>query len=177
MRGVHRRENKGKRSVTLHGSEVIFKLDLFTHGGFDLNTEKIDAIVQAGLDQLERFYGADDESMKRAKKKKCGRNGCYETVRQGVAFCPLHRKSNIPFLIGKNDPNKFRSITTPPKEPVRVAPVEPVRVILRGLSARQIIDRVKELTGETITICVKSKANVIRHAKIIFGKKNIDVSI
>lgn len=44
-------------------------------------------------------------------------------------------------------------------------------VDLTGLTSREIINKVKDLTGELITICVKSKINVIRHAKIILEKK------
>lgn len=41
----------------------------------------------------------------------------------------------------------------------------------KGLKSIEIINKVKELTGEHINICVKSKKNVIRHAIIILKER------
>lgn len=60
-------------------------------------------------------------------------------------------------------------IIKPVKEERPLPPAKPSRKVIsfEGFSSRQIIAHVKELSGKDITICVKSKINVIRHAKLI----------
>jgi len=127
---------------------------------------RVDDIVKAGLEQLDYYYEAGD---KRPRRKKCDQGGCFKMVGSKVAFCPLHRKKAPSLLLGIYDPDKSTAVSPPP-EPV------PIRVILKSMSATQIIKKVFELTGETITICVKSKNNVVRHAKAILRRKNFEVS-
>jgi len=50
-------------------------------------------------------------------------------------------------------------------------------VSFEGLSSREIIEKVKTITGVAITVCVKSKINVIRHAVIILKEKGFDVKM
>jgi hypothetical protein len=50
---------------------------------------------------------------------------------------------------------------------------EKLSLNIKGLSSREIVELIKKETGEAITVCVKSKQNVIRHAEIILNKKGM----
>jgi hypothetical protein len=132
---------------------------------------KIDEIVKQAyldLDKFYKVYGGDSEKKPQEKSK----------------------------LSSKSQPSRVKIITPTPKEPEMDAiaeiiisvPKEPEMVdhvaccevtdslgnqepiIFDGMASREIIARVQELTGEKITICVKSKKNVLRHAGIILAK-------
>lgn len=51
-----------------------------------------------------------------------------------------------------------------------------VKISFKGLSSREIIDKILYLTGEHIQICVKSKKNVIRHAINILKEKGFTIT-
>lgn len=80
----------------------------------------------------------------------------------------------------KDEPPKVKPIRAPKVEKIKEQVKEPVNVPavaeqpkdipnLEALSGKQIIDLVKERTGQTITISVKSKQSIIKHALKLLG--------
>jgi hypothetical protein len=58
-----------------------------------------------------------------------------------------------------------------PKKSSNNLAIDPSKIFFEGLSSREIINKIKDLTGEHIKICVKSKKNVIKHALNILKEK------
>jgi hypothetical protein len=100
-------------------------------------------------------------------------------INKGETLCNKHR-SHPEIPIEDQSIEEEPIVTILPEKskevvvPVVVKSVEEIKtsgeVQLDGLNARQIIDLVKNLTGQEITICIKSKINIIRHAKIHLEK-------
>jgi hypothetical protein len=157
-------------------------------------TARIDAIVEKAYKYLDRFYENYGEEAPKGKSpipptrgkvtfddttfegKKtlvhCKRPGCLEIPRKGNRFCDLHFNVKATPKQSKRRPKPQPfSITnwTPPVIQVK----EKLSLNIKGLSSREIVELIKKETGEAITVCVKSKQNVIRHAEIILNKKGM----
>lgn len=141
-------------------------------------TNRVDEIINQGLKDLERFYknhGDWDGPKPKPKPKSkwdekekipvptepkqsslCQYPGCFKKARPNPqGYCALHNSAKffpVPYTI---PPTVIRKLS----------------ININGLNTRQIIDLVKKETGEQITVSVKSKKNVIRHAKLIFKGK------
>jgi hypothetical protein len=150
---------------------------------------RIDDLVNKALSDLDRFYSNYgeykpksspklDKPEKVAHKKACFCQfpGCYKKTEPKKTFCSQHileNKFNKQEAIKSTPKIIYRPAILPDSEPPQPVPPPPkeLSINIKGLSSRKIIDLVKKETGELITICVKSKKNVIRHAKIILQKK------
>jgi len=154
---------------------------------------RIEKIIEQGNDYLN-WYHDNKPPPSRSKSddiiiRPCTHPGCTTNVviNTGETLCNQHRSPSKRLIIEEpimiiKEPKNVRVkpeegpvVTKLPEEikqvePVVVKSVEDIKtseeVQLDGLNARQIIDLVKELTGQEITICIKSKINIIRHAKI-----------
>ena len=147
-------------------------------------TKRIDEIIARAYHDLDRFYQnygeevvsirrpkrhsveskvstpEELEILKELKKKKppahCKHPGCKRLPKKGNRFCDLHyKKSEVQEGKVKGRPSKKLSLN------------------IKGLSSREIVDRIKKETGEKITVNLKSKQNIIRHVKIILKKRGI----
>ena len=134
---------------------------------------KIDTILQRAYESLDLFYAkhgdSDEKPTTDVKPKKtynyqktiiCRYPGCTQeiTVNGGRSYCPTHsdlkaRESQIKYE------NKRGS-----KRDLSEASPKNVEVMFKGMGAKDIIKYVKEKTGYQITVSVKSKKSVIRHA-------------
>jgi hypothetical protein len=128
--------------------------------------------------------------LKKKNPGQCKQPGCTEIPKKGNRFCSLHfSKPVLPKFLSPKIPSKpaplpkppiTKPVTKPTPQPFSIenwsppAPVkEKLSLNIKGLSSREIVELIKKETGEAITICLKSKQNVIRHAKIILKKKGM----
>lgn len=122
--------------------------------------------------------------LKKKDPAHCKRPGCMEIPRKGNRFCDLHFKPKSksqpikifsPKPVTKSKPQPFSIETwTPPRQSTTPTPVdEKLSLNIKGLNSREIVELIKKETGEAITICLKSKQNVIRHARLILKKKGM----
>ena len=135
--------------------------------------------------------------LKKKSQPNCKHPGCLELPRKGNRFCDLHFQTKpvskpplpkaSPALPKPTLPKPTLPKPTLPKptlpkpQPFSITdwapPVTQVKeklsLNIKGLSSREIVELIKKETGEAITVCVKSKQNVIRHAKIILKKKGM----
>jgi signal recognition particle subunit SEC65 len=131
---------------------------------------KIDNILQRAYESLDLFYSRHGDSSASSTKntkpiKKydyqktiiCRYPGCTQeiTVKGGRKYCPTHSdlKSSASQLKYES---KRRSDNDYPNG---------ISIDLNNISAKGIVDFVKEKTGYAITISIKSKKNIIKHAE------------
>ena len=145
---------------------------------------RLDKIIDQAYDYLN-FYHDNKYPVARNKKediiiRPCAHSGCRTNVvvSNGETLCEKH-KSPKKKLLGD-----IKEAVTPEKQmktensvdnpvPQEVKPTVVLSdkdIQLNIMKARDIIDLVKNLTGHEITICIKSKINIIRHAKIHLEK-------
>ena len=139
---------------------------------------RLDQIIREAEDRLHFFYktyGEWDGKGKKSSKKKSSDDREDDTIDQDLC-----RKNS--FLDSKtkkiNRPDVMPDVVPEVLPPSIVAePPKKNEVSFEGLSSREIIEKVKTITGVAITICVKSKINVIRHAVNILKEKGFDVKV
>lgn len=145
---------------------------------------RLEKIVEQGYDYLNWYH--DYKSPPKSKNddiivRPCTYPDCTTNViiNKGETLCNKHRShpeipiedqsiEEEPIVTTLSEESK--EVVVQELQPVVVKSIEEIKtskeVQLSGLNARQIIDLVKELTGQEITICIKSKINIIRHAKV-----------
>lgn len=136
-------------------------------------TNTIDRIVKEAEERLNRFYKAYGEDIpKEDKSKKLEKPSSPGKI----IYRPIHSEdltSNPPPFIfhslTETKPNLKKEIQRPKKD------IKKDEVSFENLTSREIITLVKNLTGITINICVKSKKNVIRHATNILKEKGFPI--
>jgi hypothetical protein len=125
--------------------------------------------------------------LKKKSQPNCKHPGCLELPRKGNRFCDLHfqtkpvSKPPLPKASPALPKPTLPKPTLPKPQPFSITdwapPVTQVKeklsLNIKGLSSREIVELIKKETGEAITVCVKSKQNVIRHAEIILNKKGM----
>jgi hypothetical protein len=124
---------------------------MYNRIGKPLMTKKVEEIINRAFKDLDRFYkdyGEDEEPKKTTPKKSVTKEPPSKTVVNRPIYTTTY-KAMIP---------------KPPKK---------LSLNIKGLSSREIVDLIKKETGESITVSLKSKQNIIRHAKIILKKKGI----
>ena len=149
---------------------------------------RIDDMVNRAFSDLDRFYSNYefkpkpssklDKPEKVAHKKACFCQfpGCYKKSEPKKTFCSQHileNKNNKQETIKSTPKIIYRPVILPNSKPPKPVPPPPKKlsINIKDLSSREIVDLVKKETSELITISLKSKKNVIRHAKIILQKK------
>lgn len=137
-------------------------------------------------------------------RKKCKQEGCKKSVADGSKFCPAHETHKSKTVIAVEEDVSLFDVgleeeidriavkkaikkaapkkPVPPKAPSPKAVTPPAKVTasegpgaFKGMSGKGIIDMVHKLTGQLITISIKSKKNIIKHALKIFSEKGIKV--
>jgi len=140
---------------------------------------RVDQIMREAEDRLQLFYksyGEWDGKSKRPSKKKSKGKSIDDLDDSLVDQDPfLDKLPNKTKIINRPFKNALPEIFSPPPSPIVADLPKNNEVSFEGLSSREIIQKVKEITGVAITICVKSKINVIRHAVIILKEKGFTV--
>jgi len=150
---------------------------------------RLDQIIREAEDRLHYFYktyGEWDGKGKKSTKKKKSIDREDDTLDQDL-FLENSLPDRTPNkTLGRTIvPSKTKKINRPYVLEVVPEVIPPIAVDLpknnevsfEGLSSREIIEKVKTITGVAITVCVKSKINVIRHAVIILKEKGFDVKM
>jgi uncharacterized protein YpmB len=133
-------------------------------------SDKLEAIVQKAYVELDKFYKIYGNDDKNPDKK--------ILLAPAKVKVKLSKRTKIitptpePETIGTEtmEPELGIETTEPVLEIVEPKEASVNLVSFDGLASKDIIAKVLELTGEKITICVKSKKNVLRHAGIILAK-------
>jgi len=141
-------------------------------------SDKVEEMVQKAyvdLDKFYKIYGNDDKDPNKkipvpakAKPEKTSRRTKIITLTPEpeepeleVAKSELAPEIGIELEVAKSE------LTPETVEPEEAS----VNLIsFDGLASKDVIAKVLELTGEKITVCVKSKKNVLRHAGIILAQ-------
>lgn len=134
--------------------------------------DKINEIVEEGLKRLEHFYKIFGEE--RTSKKESiikSDNNCF--FKDGPT---VHKKINLV---------KEENLQKPIVQYYRLSEnfcldfaTSPLgkKIRFKELMAKNIIEKIKDLTGEEIKVNLKSKKNVIRHAILILQKYNYKIN-
>ena len=133
-------------------------------------TNSIDRIVQEAEERLNRFYKAYGEDKPKEKSQK---------TKSPPSKGKIINRPYRPEILTSTDSTVIQNLLIDTKISSQPEPTIELgsqnEVSFENLKSKQIIDLVKDLTGITINICVKSKKNVIRHAVNILKEKNIPV--
>lgn len=116
---------------------------------------KIDEIIARAYKDLDRFYENYGDYKERLRPQLKHKRTLFDqgTSEELQLYAKLKKAPPSPALVPK--PKKKLSLN------------------IKGLSSRDIVELIKKETGEMITVSLKSKQNVIRHAKIILKKKGM----
>jgi hypothetical protein len=129
---------------------------------------KIDEIIASAYKDLDRFYENYGEYKEKPKTKSTRKKILFDQGTSEEQLLHTQLKKAPPSPVPVNYPvysTTYKAMIPKPKKKLSLN--------IKGLSSREIVDLIKKETGEAITICLKSKQNVIRHAKIILKKKGM----
>lgn len=133
-------------------------------------TDFIKKITEEAKQKLDRFYKIYGEDI---PKKTVNSEPFFSDGRPIRA--KIINRPNIPDSDIKPTESKPKPTDLKPK-PVELKSkpnLTSSEVSFENLSAKQIVSLVKDLTGVTIEICIKSKKNIIRHASLILKERGI----